>query len=293
MGYKRKFREEMLPEFNRKSAPYIIRVEAREVMNLPPCTEVMVECEMLGDQDEIYRKMEKDSVVHITKANKKANELKAKSKILKESGNYEEARKLRKEASRTTAGLRITQMIKLQQICGGYLVDDDGETHTLGSTKMRKLKYLIKKKVKFPLVIFCKYTEERIAIEELLIKRGLSYGAIHGKVKDTKKDLKRTKIIQKFQRGELEVMVCQTKAGGVGVDLYAAQTGIFYSTTFSWIDFDQCKKRIDRRGQVNPTTLFFLCVKNAIDEDIYTAILSKRSVSKRIFKNMKKRITYG
>lgn len=293
MGYKRKFRKAMLPLFYEETAPYIIRVEA-DVLNLPKMTQELVPVRMLGDQADVYKKMEHDSVVHVAKTEKKANELKIQSKILLEEGKNREARLAKEEARRITAGLRITQMIKLQQICGGYVVDDEGETHYLGSAKIRKLKHILKRKAKFPVVIFCKYTEEREAIERLVESLNLKYRSIHGGVRDKKRTKERTKAQDLFQSEKLDVMVCQVRAGGVGIDLFKAKTGVFYSTTFSFIDYDQCRKRIHRRGQVNETTLYFLYAENSIDEDIYSTILSKRSVSKQLFNGIKKRnLGYG
>lgn len=289
MGYKRKFRKEMLPVFYEETAPYIIRVEASEALDLPKMTTELVPVTMLGNQAEVYNKMEHDSVVHVAKMEKKARELKANSKILSDRGDHHGARVLSKEARRVTAGLRITQMIKLQQICGGYVVDDDGETHYLGSAKIRKLKHILKRKARWPVVIFCKYTEEREAIEKLVESLKLRYRSIHGGIRDKKNHKARTEAQDLFQSGKLDVMVCQVRAGGVGIDLFKAKTGIFYSTTFSFIDFDQCRKRIHRRGQVNETTLYFLYAENSIDEDIYSTILSKRSVSKQLFNGIKKR----
>lgn len=289
MGYKRKFRAEMLPVFLEEIKPYIIRVEAKDVLDLPPCTLELTPVELLGDQNAIYQKMEKDSVVHVAKMEKKAKELRANSQILQARGNLWEAQQLRKEAKRITAGLRITQMVKLQQLCGGFVTDDDGDTHHVGSAKLRKLKAILKKKAKHPTVIFCKYTEERIAIELLVAELGFTYRAIHGGIRDKKLKKERTEAQELFQSGKLDVMVCQVRAGGVGIDLFKARTGIFFSTTFSYIDYDQCRKRIHRRGQVNPTTLFFIYAENTIDEDIYKTILSKRSVTKRIFSTIKRR----
>lgn len=289
MGYARKFRKEMLPLFYQEISPYIIRVEAVDALNLPTMFTELVPVMMLGTQAQVYHKMERDSVVHVTKMENKAAELKAQSKILIEQGDIRQARLLRDEAKRITAGLRITQMVKLQQICGGYVVDDEGTTHYLGSTKLRKLKHLIKHRVKLPVVIFCKYTEEREAIEKLIESLNLRYRAIHGGIRDKKNNKARTEAQDLFQSGKLDVMVCQVRAGGVGIDLFKAKTGIFYSTTFSFIDYDQCRKRIHRRGQVNETTMYFLYAENSIDEDIYSTILSKRSVSKQLFNGIKKR----
>lgn len=289
MGYQRKFRKEMLPVFLEEIKPYILRVEAEEVFNLPKCTTKLVPVTLAKNQDAVYRKMEKDSVVHVMKTEKKAKELRANSQILQAKGQLWEARQLRQEAKRITAGLRITQMIRLQQLCGGFVTDDDGDTHFVGSAKLTDLRRLLKEEVLYPAVIFCKYTQERIAIEELITSLGLSHRAIHGKIKDKKKKKERTEAQELFQSGKLDVMVCQVRAGGVGIDLFKARTGIFFSTTFSYIDYDQCRKRIHRRGQVNESTLFFIYAENTIDEDIYKTILSKRSVTKRIFSTIKQR----
>ena len=180
-------------------------------------------------------------------------------------------------------------MIKLQQIVGGYAMDDEGNIHRTTNAKLRKLKYLLRKRVKLPVVIFCKYTEEREQIEALLNSLNLSHRSIHGKMKDKVKNKRRSNAIRLFQSGKLDAIVCQVKAGGVGIDLFAARTGIFFSTTFSYIDFQQAKKRFHRRGQIYETELFFIYGRDTIDEDIYSAILSKQSVSKIVFKRMKQR----
>lgn len=267
MGYQRKFRDDIaLKKFLDKIKPFIIRVDAADVLNLPPCEEVMRGVEMWGKQKRLYNQMERDCVIKLI----------AEAKV--------------KKRKRVSAGLKITQMIKLQQICGGFVIDDDGETHTFRSVKLDELDDLITSgTAELPMVIFCKYKEELNRAEALVKSLGLRYGLVTGKVRDKKFKKARTEVINKFQSGQLDVVICQTRTGGVGVDFYMARSGIFYSTTFSYIDFEQCKKRIHRRGQKNPTKLFFIYVKDSIDEDIYLTLLSKRSVNKSIFNPMKRR----
>lgn len=289
MGYQRKFKKEMLPVFLDEIAPYCYRVEAADVLDLPPVTTILVPVELQGEQERLYRKMEADMVAHIKEQKKIKKELTAEARRLKEEGRTWEARQLSRKNGRISAGLKITQMVKLQQMTGGYVVDDEGEMHLIGSKKIRKLEYILECKAKLPVVIFCKYTEERKQIEALMTQLGYRWGAIHGAIKDKKKVKARSDVQRKFQTGQLDGIVCQVRAGGVGVDLYYGRTTIFYSTTFSYIDYEQCRKRTDRRGQEFPTDLFFLFAKNTIDEDLYSAIISKQSVSKSVFKHMRKR----
>lgn len=294
MGYQRKFGSGKQNEFIDIISPYCLRVsseEAHEAMGeaLPPCHTRLVGVRLLGEQREIYDQMEETMVAFIETQEKKRDRMKEIARAFEEDGYVKMANKIRTKAKRVTAGLKITQMIKLQQITGGFVVDDEGLLHVTTSAKLRKLKHLIRHRVKLPVVIFCKYTEEREQIERLLDKLDMSHRSIHGKIKDKKKNKRRSNAIRLFQRGKLDAMVCQVKAGGVGVDLFAARTGIFFSTTFSYIDFQQAKKRFHRRGQIYETELFFIYGKDTIDEDIYSAILSKQSVSKIVFKRMKQR----
>lgn len=278
MGYQRKFKENMLEEFLEEVKPYVLRIEAEDVLDLPNCEKIVEECEMVGEQSRLYYEMEDHFVTDILHERAERKRLR---EIAKEEG------KQFSTEGRVSAGLTITQMVKLQQICNGFITDDDGEFHTFGSTKLRRTKYLLKRKVKLPVVIFYQYSQERVQLEKLCQSLSLSYKSIHGKVKDRKIKKSRTKTIREFQEGKLDILNCQIRTGGVGVDLYRASTAIMFSSTFSWIDFDQANKRIDRRGQTKETKIFFLVVKNSIDEDKYNKILSKRTVNKAIFKTMK------
>lgn len=274
MGYQRKFRPDMLPIFYEEIKPYVYRKEAE---GLPPLHTKLVPVKMNGEQESLYLDMERDMVAHIRRAQAEKERAKELGKPIN--------KKLR-----VSAGLRITQIIKLQQLCGGFVVDDSGELITLrSSAKLVKLENLLQNTLELPTVIFCKYTEERLMIEKLFNKLGLSFGSIHGGVKDGARIKHRSNIIEKFQSGKLDGMICQIKAGGVGVDLFKGKSTVFYSTTFSYIDYEQAKKRVHRRGQKHEVTIFFIFIKNTIDEDIYSRILSKKSVSKSMFSKMKRR----
>lgn len=274
MGYKWKFDKNMLEPFLEKIKLYCIRVTAKS-LNIPKMTNILVPVIMKGEQERVYRDMERDFVAKIIKEAKRKADIKSK-------------RLGKPVAIRASAGLTITQMIKLQQICGGHLVDDDGDIHFLGSVKIKQVEHLLKTEIK-PFVIFAKYKPEIELLKKLCDRLGLKHRTIWGKVRDKEILKRRTNAQILFQAGKLDVIICQIKSGGVGIDLYTGRTAIVYSTTFSYIDYDQCRKRIERRGQVNKTKLFFVYTKDSIDEDIYSTILSKRSVTKTIFKQMKQR----
>lgn len=241
---KQEFRFDMLPELIERIEPYTVRIDA-SVLKLKEMTKEMVPVLMFGDQRRVYEDMETRMV----------------SKL---------------RTMKTTAELKITQIGKLQQVCGGFIFDDNEQLHYLGRAKLRKTKYLVRRRTG-PCVIFCKYRPEIELLEEGLAELG-SVAVIRGSVK--KKD--RAAIVRDFQAGKIDILICQVKTGGVGIDLYRSNYAICYSLTHSRIDFEQLTRRVQRRGQKRAVRLFLLYVPGTVDEDIMAGVWRKNRLTNRV-----------
>lgn len=186
--------------------------------------------------------------------------------------------------------LKITQIGKLQQLTGGHIKDEDGEVHRTGTSKRRYLRRLIKKHVEKgePFVVFCKFVFEVHDIADMIERMGVKRVArLWGKVKDLKKDKRRTNMLLAFQRGEIDAMVCQQKTGGVGVDLYRSRKFFVYSMGHSFIDWDQMVSRGDFLDQDEQAEFFVLMVRWSIDTDIIACHKKKRSISEQFYGRLK------
>jgi len=245
MGYKRKFREGSLERILNMVAPYCRRI-TKSVLDLPPLTYERITVPLLGRQRRIYQEMEADMVTELT------------------------------SETTVTADLVITKLVKLQQICGGFIKDDEGEIHQVGRAKLRKLKRLLDR-VDYPVVIFAKYLEEIRQIESVIPPGIRRVESIIGRTRKT-----RDATLDAFQAGEIDVLIAQIRTGGVGIDLQRSNNGIFYSSTFSFIDFDQAVSRLHRAGQSRAVKFFLLGAENTVDMEIYNALLSKQSISELI-----------
>lgn len=182
--------------------------------------------------------------------------------------------------------LKITQIGKLQQMTGGHIKDEEGEVHRIGTSKRRWLRRLIREHVKpgKPFVVFCKYVWEVHMIARLLERMDLGKGAsLWGKVKDLKRDKRRTNMLLAFQRGEYDWMVCQQRTGGVGVDLYRARKFFVYSMGHSFIDFDQMLSRGDFLEQTQRSDFFLLAARRSIDIDVFTSVSKKKSITEAFY----------
>jgi SNF2 family DNA or RNA helicase len=88
--------------------------------------------------------------------------------------------------------------------------------------------------------------------------------------------------------------VAQIQTGSLGITLTAADTVIFYSTTFGYADYEQAKARVHRVGQcATSVTYIHLLVKESIDEDILAALREKRDVAEYIVDKLKRRAVAG
>lgn len=186
-----------------------------------------------------------------------------------------------------TTPLKVTRLEKMRQVCGGWLIDEEKSTHLIGRSKLNQLMMLIGDQVlKSPVVVFCKYTAEVDGIvDEIMRTTGLVVAKFSGKVSRSDRD----QIQRLFQAGKIDVLVCQIKTGGVGIDLFRSHIGIMYSPVYSWIDFDQAIKRLKRRGQTRQVHIFLLCAARTIDEDAFNAIVKKRQVTELVLQGIKER----
>lgn len=182
--------------------------------------------------------------------------------------------------------LKIVQIGKLQQITGGHIKDEDGELHRIGTSKRRLLRRMIAKHATpgEPFVVFCKYVFEVHELARMIERAGYGKGAVlWGKVKDLKRDKRRTKMLLGFQRGKYPWIICQQRTGGVGVDLYRARKFFVYSMGHSYIDYDQMLSRGDFLEQDERATFFLLMARLTIDSDIVMGVEDKKSITQLFY----------
>jgi len=188
---------------------------------------------------------------------------------------------------RVVAEIVLTQVLRLQQITGGFLPvidpDDRVENVQLGTDRIRALKELVSEyPLTEPLVIFCRFRFELTAILKMVKALGRSSGFIAGGMRSEDRDQSK----RDFQSGLVNTSVVQIRAGGISIDLSRASTGIFYSMTPSLIDYDQAKARIiSRRG--GSVSIIQLAARDTVDEDIIQSLQTKQDLVSTILRRIR------
>jgi len=112
------------------------------------------------------------------------------------------------------------------------------------------------------ILVFSQFTSMLALIEHELAAAGLDYALLTGDTGD------RETPIQRFQEGEVPVFLISLKAGGVGLNLTAADTVIHYDPWWNPAVENQATDRAHRLGQDKPVFVYKLIVSGSIEEKI-------------------------
>ena len=111
-------------------------------------------------------------------------------------------------------------------------------------------------------LVFSQFTSMLALIEHELDKMGIAYVTLTGDTVD------REVPIRRFQDGEVPIFLISLKAGGVGLNLTAADTVIHYDPWWNPAVENQATDRAHRLGQDKPVFVYKLIVSGSIEEKI-------------------------
>jgi hypothetical protein len=180
----------------------------------------------------------------------------------------------------------LVKLLRLQQITGGFVGDDDGDIHELGTEKIDAFKdWLEDYPANRPLVVFARFKEDMRRLGVAIREAGRSVGFVSGSVKEGHPDYGLNQHSQ--MRDDLDVAVLQLQSGGVGIDLTRASTSVYFSLDFNLGNYLQSRKRTDRPGQTEHVTYVHFVAENTKDEDVYAALEARQDVVAAIINQAK------
>lgn len=114
-------------------------------------------------------------------------------------------------------------------------------------------------------------------MEEYLTYRNYKYCRLDG---STKLEDRRDTVLDFQQRPEIFVFLLSTRAGGLGINLTAADTVIFYDSDWNPTIDSQAMDRAHRLGQTKQVTVYRLITRGTIEERIRMRALQKEEVQR-------------
>lgn len=223
------------------------RITKAECLDLPVTTDVVRYVELETTAAKVYKDLVKDSFAELSKG----------------------------EVTVTNV---LTRLLRLSQLTGGFIGDDEGNAPQRVSTaKMNALEDIIDEAQNEgkKLVVIARFVAELKAICKLIESKKVKYSLIMGGVKD------RDVQVSQFQNDpEVQVFVGQIATAGLGITLTAASTMVFYSLDYSMSNFEQTKARIHRVGQKENCAYIYLTAKGTVDEKVLKALRNKANLAR-------------
>ncbi len=168
----------------------------------------------------------------------------------------------------------LAELTKLRQICCDPRLHFEG--YAGRSAKLEACVDLVASAVDagHRVLVFSQFAEMLSLIDEALEGRGLACECLTG---STRRD-ERARMVERFQAGELPVFLISLKAGGVGLNLTAADTVIHYDPWWNVAARDQASDRAHRIGQTHAVNVIDLVVRDSVEERIQKMQGRKRAL---------------
>ncbi|THF88726.1 ATP-dependent helicase [Deinococcus sp. KSM4-11] len=235
--------------------PFILRREKRDVAReLPPKTEIPVRVTLDGDQRDLYE------TVRVTMQGRVQEELRARG------------------LSRSTIAI-LDALLKLRQsVTDPRLVKLEAAAGVQGNAKFDWLQGNLPQMLEEGrrVLIFSSFATLLGHLEPWLQAEGIPYSMLTGQTQN------RQQQIDDFQAGKTHVFLITLKAGGVGLNLTAADTVIHYDPWWNPAAEDQATDRAYRIGQDKPVFVYKLIAAGSVEERILDLQARKASLARAV-----------
>lgn len=229
--------------------PFILRRTKTQVLSeLPPRTEILMEIDLSPQETALYESLRRDALDKLAMvegpASKKAIQI-------------------------------LAEIMKLRRACcNPQLVAPE---LGLASSKLAAFAELLSGLLdnRHKVLVFSQFVDHLTLIRQHLDQQHISYQYLDGSTPMQE----RKKRVDAFQGGAGDVFLISLKAGGMGINLTAADYVIHMDPWWNPAVEDQASDRAHRMGQLRPVTIYRLVAKHTIEESIVDLHRHKRDLA--------------
>ena len=236
----------------RRIRPFLLRRTKGEVESqLPPKTEILQPVELTGEQRDLYE------TVRLAMHERVKREVAAKG------------------FARSQIVI-LDALLKLRQVCcDPRLVKLAVARRVTGSAKLAQLMAMLPELIEDGrrVLLFSQFTSMLDLIRAEVERRGLPFVELRGDTTD------RAAPVERFQQGQVPLFLISLKAGGVGLNLTAADTVILYDPWWNPAVEAQAMDRAHRIGQDKPVFVYKLITEGTIEERMLDLQERKRALA--------------
>jgi len=249
--------EQRQQQLARRVRPFLLRrTKADVAAELPPKTEIVERVEMEPSQRDVYESIRLTMHERVRQAI--ATQGLARSHII-----------------------LLDALLKLRQACCDprLLKLETAKAMRARSAKFDRLLEMLPELLEDGrrILLFSQFTSMLALIAEALHEAGIPYVLLTGDTRD------RETPVRSFQSGAVPLFLISLKAGGVGLNLTAADTVIHYDPWWNPAVEEQATDRAHRIGQEKPVFVYRLVALASIEEKMEELKARKRNLAAGIF----------
>ena len=226
-------------------SPFLLRRTKEDVLNeLPQKTEITLQVELSTEEQALYDNLRQQAIANLEDGSKSALQTLAEITRLRQAACHPRLinDKLQIPSSKTQAFLELVANLRQS----GHRA-----------------------------LVFSQFTSHLALIREELDKAHIPYLYLDGSTSAQE----RNKLVRQFQTGDDPLFLISLKAGGLGLNLTAADFVIHLDPWWNPAIEDQASDRAHRIGQERPVTIYRLIASGTIEEKIIRLHQNKRSMA--------------
>jgi superfamily II DNA or RNA helicase len=233
----------------RLTQPFILRRTKSQVLTeLPPRTEIVLPVELSAEETALYESLRREALDKLASL----------------------------EAPQSQKSIAIlAEMMRLRRACCNPELVAPGLG--IASSKLATFAHLVEGLLenRHKVLVFSQFVDHLSLIRKHLDAREIRYQYLDGATPMQE----RKKRVDAFQAGEGDLFLISLKAGGVGINLTAADYVIHMDPWWNPAVEDQASDRAHRMGQLRPVTIYRLVARHTIEEGIVDLHRHKRDLA--------------
>jgi len=230
-------------------APFILRRTKTAVLDeLPPKTEIVKKIQLSDEETAFYEALRRQALENLS--------------------HVDESKHLQV----------LAEITRLRQAsCNPLLIDPN--IH-IPSSKLATFLDIANELIenKHRALVFSQFVSHLAIVRRALDEKGITYQYLDGSSSQNE----RQRSVKEFQNGKGELFLISLKAGGLGLNLTAADYVIHLDPWWNPAVEDQASDRAHRIGQQRPVTIYRLVAENTIEEKIVQLHHLKRDLAERL-----------
>ena len=236
--------------------PFILRRRKDQVLKeLPPRTEILLKVELSEAERSFYEAVRRQAIARLEEASRKSE-----------------------EGTGNTSIQVLAELTRLRlAACNPRLVAPESQ---LSSAKLELFGRIVNDLISggHRALVFSQFVKHLSLIREYLDGQKITYRYLDGSTPKARRQAE----INTFQEGETPLFLISLKAGGLGLNLTAADYVLHLDPWWNPAVEDQASDRAHRIGQTRAVTVYRFITRHTIEEKIVRLHLEKRNLADQI-----------